>query len=90
MMDDKRLEAEKQVLSSKLPSNSYRFMDMSTSCPYIVMAAKTNSGNVYTVRIDLANFPNSKPEAFVRKMLYTLKSARYGNNLKLASNLIVL
>ena len=46
-------------------------MDMSTSCPYIVMAAKTNSGNVYTVRIDLANFPNSKPEAFVRKMLYT-------------------
>ena len=56
MMDDKRLEAEKQVLSSKLPSNSYRFMDMSTSCPYIVMAAKTNSGNVYTVRIDLANF----------------------------------
>ena len=26
MMDDKRLEAEKQVLASKLPSNSYRFM----------------------------------------------------------------
>lgn len=71
MMDDKRLEAEKQVLASKLPSNSYRFMDMNTSCPYIVMAAKTNSGNIYTVRIDLANFPNSKPEAFVRKMLYT-------------------
>ena len=35
------------------------------------MAAKTNSGNIYTIRIDLVNFPNSKPEAFVRKMLKT-------------------
>ena len=74
MMDNKRLEAEKQVLASKLPTNSYRFMDMGTSCPYIVMAAKTNGGNVYTVRIDLANFPNSKPEAFVRKPSFTCKS----------------
>ena len=71
MMDDKRLEAEKEVLATRLPSSSYRFMDMDTSCPYIVMAAKTNSGKIYTIRIDLVNFPNSKPKAFVRKMLYT-------------------
>ena len=50
MMDDKRLAAEKQVLSAKLPSNSYRFMDMETSCPYIVLAAQTNGGNIYTLR----------------------------------------
>lgn len=71
MMDDKRLAAEKRVLASKLPVSSYRFMDMDTDNPFIVMAAKTNSGNVYTIRIDLINFPKSKPEAFVRKMLHT-------------------
>ena len=71
MMDDKRLAAEKRVLESKLPISSFRFMDMDTDNPFLVMAAKTNGGNVYTIRIDLINFPNSKPEAFVRKMLYT-------------------
>ena len=70
-MDDKRLAAEKRVLASKLPSNSYRFMDMETDNPYIVMAGKTNNGNIYTIRIDLKYFPNKKPEAFVRKMLLT-------------------
>ena len=75
MMDDKRLAAEKRVLASQLPISSFRFMDMDTDNPFLVMAAKTNGGNVYTIRIDLINFPNSKPEAFVRKMLYT-KSGR--------------
>ena len=71
MMTEERLKMEKKVLSSKLPASSYRFMDMNTTNPYLVMAAKTNSGNIYTIRIDLVNFPNSKPEAFVRKMLKT-------------------
>lgn len=71
MMTEERLNLEKQVLASKLPKNSYRFMDMDSDNPYLVMAAKTNSGNIYTVRIDLKIFPNSKPEAFVRKMLKT-------------------
>lgn len=71
MMDNDRLIAEKRVLASKLPVSSYKFMDMDTDNPFLVMAAKTNKGNVYTIRIDLAHFPLRKPEAFVRKMLYT-------------------
>lgn len=71
MMDKDRLLAEQDVLSRKLPGNAYKFMDMDTSKPYIVMAAKTNKGNVYTLKIELDEFPQSIPKAFVRKMLKT-------------------
>ena len=71
MMDEKRLNAEKEVLSAKLPANSYKFMDMDSPNPYVVLAAKTNNGNIYTIRVDLKHFPNQKPAAFVRKMLHT-------------------
>ena len=71
MMDSERLKAEKQVLEKKLPSNAYRFMDMDTDLPYIVIGAKTNRGNIYTIRIELDEFPNDIPKAFVTKMLKT-------------------
>ena len=71
MMDEERLKAEKLVLEKKLPSNAYRFMDMDTDSPYIVMGAKTNRGNIYTLRIELDEFPNEIPKAFVTKMLKT-------------------
>lgn len=70
-MTSERLNAEKQVLSRFLPANTYLFRDLETSRPYILMAAKTNRGNVYTIRIDLQGFPNSLPHAFVTKMLKT-------------------
>lgn len=70
-MDNDRYQAELTVLRTKLPSNAYRFMDMGTSHPYVIMAARTNSGNIYTLRIDLSTFPTSIPKAFVTKMLYT-------------------
>lgn len=70
-MTSERLNAEKQVLSRFLPLNTYLFKDLGTSCPYILMAARTNRGNVYTIRIDLQGFPNSLPPAFVTKMLRT-------------------
>jgi len=70
-MDAERLKAEKLVLEKKLPSNAYRFMDMDTDLPYIAMGAKTNRGNIYTVRIELDEFPNDIPKAFVTKMLKT-------------------
>ena len=69
MMDEERLKAEKLVLSKKIPSQAYRFMDMDKDLPYIVMAAKTNRGNLYTLRIELDKFPNESPKAFVTKML---------------------
>lgn len=71
MIDNERYQAELMVLRHKLPSSAYRFMDMNTSHPYIVMAARTNAGNIYTLRIELAEFPTDIPRAFVTKMLYT-------------------
>ena len=70
-MDNSRYQAEIRVLQSKLPSNLYKFMDMGTSTPYVIMAARTNRGNIYTLRIELRDFPTSIPKVFVQKMLYT-------------------
>lgn len=70
MMDEERLKAEKLVLEKKLPPNVYRFMDMETDNPYIVMGAKTNRGNIYTLRIELKDFPAQIPAAFVTKKLH--------------------
>ncbi len=65
MMDAERLNAEKLLLERKLPSNCYRFRDMETDFPYIVMAAKTNRGNLYTLRIDLELFPENRPKLYI-------------------------
>jgi hypothetical protein len=62
------------VLQENLPENIYRFMDMGTDSPYLAMAAKTNEGNVYTLKIELAEFPESVPRVFVTHMLYDAKS----------------
>lgn len=70
-MTPERLQAEKDVLKRKLPCYDYRFLDMETSKPYIVLPAKTNRGNIYTIRIELDEFPNEIPKAFVTKMLKT-------------------
>ena len=70
-MTTERLNLEKSVLQRYLPSNTYVFKDISTSSPYVLMAAKTNRGHVYTLRIDLDGFPTSLPHAFVTKMLKT-------------------
>lgn len=71
MITAERLELEKSVLERKLPNNAYKFMGIGTSNPYLVIAAKTNRGNIYTLRIELNEFPNEIPKAFINKMLYT-------------------
>ena len=68
-MDNRRYQAELNVLQKKLAPNLYRFIDMDTELPYIVMAARTNRGNVYTLRIELDEFPKEIPKVFVMKML---------------------
>ena len=70
-MTTERFNLEKNVLLKYLPANTFVFKDITTSNPYVLMAAKTNRGNVYTIRIDLAGFPNTLPHAFVTKMLKT-------------------
>ena len=79
MMTPKRKEAELKVLQENLPDNIYRFMDMETDSPYLKMAAKTNEGNVYTLKIELADFPESVPRVFVTQMLYDAKSRPLDN-----------
>lgn len=69
MMDADRLAAEKAVLSKKLPSNIYLFRDMESSNAHLLVAARTNRGNIYTLKIMLDYFPNSVPKVFVTKVL---------------------
>lgn len=69
-MTPERLKLEKKVLDHFIPNN-YVFKDISTPRPYVLLGARTNRGNVYTMRVDLDNFPNSIPPAFVTKMLKT-------------------
>lgn len=70
-MDNERYQAELSVLRSRLPENVYHFSGIGTSNPYVLMAARTNSRNVYTIKIELGNFPMGVPKVFVMKMLKT-------------------
>ena len=70
-MDNNRYQAELRVLQNKLAPNLYKFIDMDKELPYVVMAARTNRGNVYTLRIELDRFPNEIPKVFVLKILKT-------------------
>lgn len=70
MMTNERKQREDEVLSRKMPSNAYKFIGLDTGKPMLVIAAKTNRGNIYTLRIELDNFPNEIPKVFVNKMLY--------------------
>lgn len=69
-MDATRKNLEEQVISHYMSnSSSYAWGNLGTSRPYIRMAARTNSGKVYVLRIELPNYPNSKPDAYVECML---------------------
>lgn len=70
-MTTERLNLEKSALQRKMPLVQCVFKDMDSSAPYVLMPVKTNNGKVYTLRIDLAGFPNKLPHAFVTKMLRT-------------------
>lgn len=73
-MDARRKQLEEQVIRHYMGSSkSYQFCDLATSKPYLRMAARTNSNNVYVIRIELADYPNSKPNAYVETMLKDYK-----------------
>lgn len=82
-MDKNRLNLEKEVLSRKLPSNLYRFMEMGTENAQLRIGAKTNAGNVYTLKIMLNDFPNSVPDVYTTKPL----KDRNGNDLSVSHEL---
>lgn len=70
-MTTERLNLEKSVLQREMPLVQCVFKDLDTNAPYVLMPVKTNNGKIYTIRIDLAGFPNSLPHAFVTRMLCT-------------------
>ena len=61
MMSKLRLQKEQEVLAAHMPPNMYFFADMNTRYPYVKMAAMTNSGKVYTLKIHLEFFPEEVP-----------------------------
>ena len=73
MMPYKRYQLETQILQSK--GVPFRFFDLDTNLPYVIIAAKTNIGTIYSLRMDLDDFPFKKPFVSTTKMLYT-KSGR--------------
>lgn len=64
-----RLLKEQEVLAAHMPPNTYSFADMDTNSPYTIMAAMTNSGKVYTLKIHLEHFPEHVPEVEVLNLL---------------------
>ncbi|MBQ7584903.1 MAG: hypothetical protein IJU40_01470 [Desulfovibrionaceae bacterium] len=81
MINARRYRAEVEALKLSLPSNMFKFFDMDTDKPYMKMVAITNSKKMYTLRVDLDEFPEQVPKVFITQML---KSKR-GHNLNSAS-----
>lgn len=65
MISYSRLLKEQEVLAVHMKPNTYQFVDMNTALPYVVMAAMTNSGKVYTLKIHLEQFPENVPQVEV-------------------------
>lgn len=68
-MDQARFELEKAVLAAHLPSNIYMFRDMGTPNAHLLIGARTNAKNVYTLKIMLNDFPASVPEVYTTRPL---------------------
>lgn len=79
-MDHARFELEKAVLERKLPSGWYRFQEKDTPNAHLLIGARTNQGNVFTLKIMLNNFPASVPDVFTTKPL----KYRDGRNLDIS------
>lgn len=57
------------MLNRYLTPNLFKFQDMGTERAHLVMAARTNRKNIYTLYIPLDGFPESMPKVFVTRML---------------------
>lgn len=69
-MDLARKNLEEQVISHYMGgTKSFTFCNMNTSTPYLRIAARTNSGKVYVLRMELDNYPQKKPTVYVECML---------------------
>jgi ubiquitin-protein ligase len=66
-MNNIRLESEVFTLKRDgYGDKQFRFMNVGTSSECLVFAMKTNSGKVYTLRIDIPmDYPNSIPAVYI-------------------------
>lgn len=64
-MTEERLKKEYIILQTKLKPNSFKFVDFNTSTPSLIVGQQTNSGKIYTLKIDLSDFPNTDPVAII-------------------------
>ena len=71
IMNYARYLAEEIVLNKHLLNNTFVFDNPTGKNPSLRVAAQTNSGNLYTLYMDLSNFPEGRPEVYVTKMLKT-------------------
>ena len=74
-MNAQRYQAELTILRRKLTPNLYKFTDWDKPTAHVVMAARTNRGNIYTLYIPLDGFPQDIPKVFVTKMLHAKNGA---------------
>ena len=63
-MTNDRMKKEFVALES-LPKATFKFLDFNTDNPYLSVAQMTNSGKVYTIKIELSDFPNNVPDAYI-------------------------
>ena len=73
-IDLERLKKEYRVLQEK--GVQFKFFDLDTDHPYVLMAAITNKRRMlreppYTLRMDLEGFPFVAPDVCTTRMLYT-------------------
>jgi len=64
-MTDERLKKEYAILQEIFNDKQFKFLDFNTPRPNLTVALQTNSGKVYTIKIDLFDFPNNVPDAFI-------------------------
>ncbi len=78
-MTNERYRWENQIISHYMPNSKlFSWGNLEYGTPYVRMAARTNTGNVYVLRIELPNYPNNKPNAYVETEL----KDRYGKKLE--------
>lgn len=69
-MDSQRKQLEEQVISHYMGGKkAFAFGDLMTTKPYLRIAARTNSGHVYVLRMELDGYPYNKPNVYVECML---------------------
>jgi hypothetical protein len=64
MITQQRLKIEKQVLDFGFPQR-YVFHNIGTTNEWLELGLRTNAGKTYRLKVELSDFPHSKPTVYV-------------------------